>query len=145
MRLVVTKRNYETVLARSARNTAEPVSCDTYRERLIKYAPVEIIALYVCVYGIGYAVMGTTPYFSFVGRWILMAGIAGTLLYLWKAEGVSDAVQLLVSAIGFVAWVFALGVIPVSELPWYNQIAASIVLPIYIFGTPLIDGMPDRF
>ena len=145
MRLVITKRNYDTVLARSVRNTDVPRSCDTYRERLVKYVPVEVIALYISVYGIGYAVMGTDPLFVLISRWLLIAGIAGTLLYLWKAEGVSDAVQLSVSAIGFVAWVFALGVVPVSELPGYNQIAAAAFLPVYIFCTPLIDGIPRRF
>ncbi|MFA4877104.1 MAG: hypothetical protein WC586_06790 [Methanoregula sp.] len=145
MRQVVTKRNYETVLARSAGNTAVPVSCDSYRERLVKYVPVEVLALYVSVYGIGYAVMGTDPGFSLASRWILIAGIAATLLYLWKSEGVVDVVQLSISLIGFVAWAFALGVIPVSELPWYNQIAAAIFLSAYIFLTPLIDGIPDRF
>jgi hypothetical protein len=39
--------------------------------------------------------------------------------------------------------VFALGVLPVSELPWYNQIIFALILPAYIFLVPLMEGIPD--
>ena len=46
-----------------------------------------------------------------MARWILVAGILGTILYLWQADGVTDLVQLAISTIGFVIWVCALGVV----------------------------------
>jgi hypothetical protein len=87
--------------------------------------------------------MSFQPYFSLLSRWILLAGIVGTLLWLWKVEGVNDWIQLVISTFGFVVWAFALGVVPIAELPWYNQVAAALFLPVYVFGTPLIEGIPD--
>jgi hypothetical protein len=143
MRLVVTKRNYD------ALNTGRPagteIRIDSYRERLIKYIPVETLVLFVAIYGIAYAVASFQPYFSLLARWIILAGVLLTVLYLWKTEGVTDWVQIVISTTGFVVWVFALGVVPVEELPWYNQVAASLILPMYVFGTPLIGGMPEQW
>jgi hypothetical protein len=145
MRLVVTKRNVDALNTRAGGSPGGEIHPDSYRERLIKYIPVEILALYVALYGSLYAVMSFQPYFSLVARWILLAGIAGTVLWLWKAQGVTDWVQLVISTSGFVVWVFALGVVPVAELSWYNQVAAALFLPVYVFGTPLIEGLPERW
>jgi hypothetical protein len=115
---------------------------DSYRERLIKYTPVETIALFIAVYGISYYLSGTESWYPAVARWILILGFLGTVLYLWKVENVTDVVQLGISAIGFLIWVLALGVIPVESLPFYHAIAAGLLLPVYLFGAPLIDGIP---
>ncbi|HII99529.1 MAG TPA: hypothetical protein HA272_09830 [Methanoregula sp.] len=145
MRLVVTKRNYDAVNTRGPALFGEEIRTDSYRERLVKYIPVEALVLYVAIYGSTYALFAYQPFFSLLARWILLAGIAVTLLWLWKIEGVTDGIQLAVSAFGFVAWVFAFGVVPVAELPWYNQVAAALFLPVYVFLTPLIRGIPDRW
>jgi hypothetical protein len=145
MRLVVTKRNYDALNTRAGGLPGRELSPDTYRERLIKYIPVEALVLYVAVYGILYFLMSTQPYFSLVARWILLAGIFGTPLWLWKIEGVTDWVQLIISTFGFMVWLFALGVVPVTDLPWYNQVASSIILPVYVFGTPFIEGIPEHW
>lgn len=145
MRLVVTKRNYDALNTRGPGVPGEEIRTDSYRERLVKYVPVEILVLYVAVYGTSYALLSFQPYFSLLARWILLAGIIGTILWLWKAEGVADWVQLVISTFGFVLWVFAFGVVPVAELPWYNQVAAALFLPVYVFGTPLVEGIPDRW
>jgi hypothetical protein len=142
MRLVVTKRNYD---ALNIGRPGQEIRKDSYRERLVKYVPVETLVLYVAVYGASYALLSYQPYFSLLARWILLAGMFGTLLYLWKVEGVTDWVQLVISMSGFVIWVFAFGVVPVSELLWYNQVVTALLLPVYVFGTPLIEGTPDRW
>jgi hypothetical protein len=145
MRLIVTKRNYDALNTGRPAGPGQEIRTDSYRERLVKYVPVEILVLYVAVYGTTYALMSYQPYFPLLARWILLAGIFCTLLYLWKAEGVTDWVQLVISTSGFVIWVFAFGVVPVAELPWYNQVVAALLLPVYVFGTPLIEGVPDRW
>ena len=61
-----------------------------------------------------------------MARWILVAGILGTILYLWQADGVTDLVQLAISTIGFVIWVCALGVVTVASLPYYNAVVAAV-------------------
>jgi hypothetical protein len=140
MRMVITKRNIDRVAA----GTAGPVP-DTYRERLLKYIPAEVIAVYVALYGIAYAVAAYDPLFPPVARWILIAGVMATPVYLWKAEGVTDAVQLAISTAGFLLWACALGVEPVAGLAGYNQVAASLALPAYVFLTPFIEGIPERW
>ncbi len=144
MRLVVTSRNYDALNTRAGGQGTE-ILPDTYRERLMKYVPVEGLAFFVAVYGSLYAVLAYQPYFPSLARIIVLAGIIVTFLYLWIAEGVSDWVQLGISTVGFIAWVFAFGVVPVAELPWYNQVAAAIFLLAYVFLAPLLEGIPDRW
>jgi len=143
MRLVVTKRNRDTVLSGAKGSPGQDAPNDSYRERLVKYIPVETIALFIAVYGITYYLSGTESWYPVVARWILILGVLGTVLYLWKAENISDVVQLGISAIGFLIWVCALGVITVTSLPLYNAIVAGLLLIAYVFITPLIDGVPE--
>lgn len=144
MRMIITKRNSVTVKDGTGAAHGKPTP-DTYRERLFKYIPAEVVVLYVAVYGIAYALFAADPLFSLIARWILIAGIVGTPLYLWKAGQVTDWVQLVISTTGFVLWACALGVVPVSEMPGYNQIIASLTLPLYVVLSPLIEGIPERW
>ncbi len=143
MRLVVTRRNRDAILsmAKGDANLTRPN--DTYRERLIKYVPVETIALFIAIYGITFYLYGTDSWYPVAARWFLILGVSGTVLYLWKAEKVTDAVQLGISAIGFLIWVSALGVITVTSLPFYNAIVAGLLLAVYVFFAPLVDGVPE--
>jgi hypothetical protein len=143
MRFVVTKRNHDAVLAGTKGRFNEDVPNDSYRERLIKYVPVETIALFIVLYGITYYLYGTESWYPIMARWILILGLLGTVLYLWKVENITDMVQLGISAIGFLIWVCALGVITVAALPFYNAIVAGLLLFAYVFLAPLIDGVPD--
>jgi hypothetical protein len=145
MRTVITKRNCEAVQFVYPGTDTAGIRKDTYRERLLKYIPAEIVVLYVAVYGIAYAVLAADPVFPLAARWVLIAGIVATPLYLLEAEHVTDWVQLVISTAGFVLWGFALGVVPLSELPGYNQIAASLALPLYVFISPMIEGLPERW
>ena len=143
MRLVVTRRNRDAVLSRAKGSYSKDTPNDTYRERLIKYTPVETIAVFIAVYGITYYLSGSESWYPVVARWILILGILGTVMYLWKAENVADVVQLGISAIGFFIWVYALGVIPVTSLPCYNAVVAGLLLVAYVFLAPLVDGVPE--
>lgn len=145
MRLVVTKRNSGAVNFRRGDGAGTEIPQGSYRGRMMKYIPVEILVLYVAVYGTAYATTSSEPYFSLAARWILILGITGTVLWLWKVEGVNDAIQLATSTAGFFLWAVALGVVPVTDLPGYNQIAASLALPLYVFLSPLIEGIPARW
>lgn len=145
MRLVITKRNRGAVLLDVSGRVHENIPDDTYRERLVKYVPVEALAVSVAVYGTTYYLSGSEAWYPLMARWILIAGIAGTVLYLWQAEGVTDIVQLAISTIGFVLWSCALGVVSVTPLPYYNAVAAAALLVIWVFFAPFIDGMPERW
>lgn len=145
MRLVITKRNRNAVLLDAAGHVHENIPDDTYRERLVKYVPVETLALFVAVYGTTYYLSGSEDWYPVMARWILIGGILGTVLYLWQAEDVSDLVQLAISTIGFVLWVCAFGVVAVTSLPYYNAAAAAALLTVWVFAAPFIDGIPDRW
>ncbi|PKL69575.1 MAG: hypothetical protein CVV30_08460 [Methanomicrobiales archaeon HGW-Methanomicrobiales-1] len=145
MRLVVTRRNRDETLSMAKGDACRDMPNDSYRERLIKYVPVETIALFIAVYGIMYYLSGTESWFPVVARWILLLCFLGTVLYLWKAEHITDIVQLGISAIGFLIWAYALGVIPIVSLPFYHAIVAGLLLVAYVFLAPLIDGIPDTW
>jgi hypothetical protein len=145
VRLVVTKRNRDAVLLGASGIIHEGIPEDSYRERLIKYIPVETIALFIAAYGITYYLSGSEIWYPLMARWILIAGILGTVLYLWRVEGVTDMVQLVISTAGFVIWTCALGVVTVASLPYYNAVVAGVFLIVYVFGAPLIDGLPGTW
>ena len=143
MRQVITRRNRDVVLLDTAGRVNLGIPDDSYRERLIKYIPVETIALFVAVYGITYYLSGSASWYPVMARWILIAGILGTGIWLWKIDNVTDIVQIAISTAEFVIWVAALGVVTVTSLPYYNAIAAGLLLILFVFGAPLIDGIPD--
>ena len=145
MRLVITKRNRETVLLDASGRINQGILDDSYRERLIKYIPAETIALFIAVYGITYYLSGSEDWYSLMARWILIAGVVGTALYLWQVEGVTDLVQLAISTIGFVLWACALGTVTVASLPYYNAAVAAVLLILWVFLVPFIDGIPERW
>jgi hypothetical protein len=145
VRLVVTKRNRGAVLLGASGIIHEGIPEDSYRERLIKYIPVETLALFIAAYGITFYLSGSETWYPLMARWILIAGILGTVLYLWKAEDVTDVIQLAISTAGFVIWTCALGVITVASLPYYNAVVAGVLLIVYVFGAPLIDGLPGMW
>jgi hypothetical protein len=145
VRLVITKRNRDAVLLDASGRVSRGIPDDSYRERLIKYIPAETLALFVAAYGITYYLSGSQVWYPLMARWILVAGILGTLLYLWQAEGVSDIVQLAISTIGFILWASALGVVTIASLPFYSAMAAGVLLVVWVFGAPLIDGLPETW
>jgi hypothetical protein len=143
MRLVVTRRNHDSAVSRAKRDPGRETPDDSYRERLVKYIPVETITLFIAVYGISFYLSGTEAWYPLAARWILILGLPGTVLYLWKVENVTDVVQLGISAIGFLIWVCALGVIPVTSLPFYHAVGAGLLLVVWVFSAPLIEGVPE--
>lgn len=145
MRLVITKRNRDAILLDASGRVNRGIPDDTYRERLVKYIPSETLALFIAVYGSTYYISGSEAWYPLMARWILVAGILGTILYLWQADGVTDLVQLAISTIGFVIWVCALGVVTVASLPYYNAVVAAVFLVVWVFGAPFIEGMPEKW
>jgi hypothetical protein len=145
MRLVITKRNRDAALLDASGRVNRGIPDDSYRERLVKYIPSETIALFIALYGTTYYISGSETWYPLMARWILVAGILGTVLYLWQAEGVTDLVQLGISTIGFVFWACALGVVTVASLPFYNAVVAAVVLIVWVFGAPFIEGIPEKW
>jgi hypothetical protein len=109
---------------------------DTYSERLVKYIPTEVIALYLTLLGI----LSTSPHRdSKQLGWIIFGFcLSGTPLYLWKITQVRKVSQLVLSTSGFCIWAFSLGS-PFSLYGWYDPLYPALVLPAYTFLVPMLD------
>jgi len=59
MRTVITKRNRDAVLLDASGRVNRGIPDDSYRERLIKYVPVETIALFIAIYGTTFYLSGS--------------------------------------------------------------------------------------
>ncbi len=142
MRQVVTARKFGVWERPGAGIIDREPARDTYRERLLKYVPVETVVLWIAVFGSVSAVAFNTEFFPLFARWALVIGTAMTWIYLQYGEGVHDGVQLAASTAGFVVWVHAFAVLPFSAFPWYNPVLAAVLLPVYTAIVPLLDGIP---
>jgi hypothetical protein len=121
------------------REEALSQTADYYADRLLKYIPVESIALYLTLQGIVLSGVEAPALNSWL--WFIFGiGIIGTPLYLWRIQQVSKRIQLAVSTAAFGVWVFALGG-AFASLSWYEPFLGSLMLLLFTFSVPLIS--PD--
>ena len=126
----------EVELAAGMELAGKTPQADKYTERLIKYIPAEVIALYLTLD----AVIRSSDTIPVLVYWmIFIFGVFATYLYLWKIEKVDKVIQLTISAGAYCVWVFSLGG-PFVHLGWYDPIYAALLLPIYTFVIPLIEA-----
>jgi hypothetical protein len=112
-----------------------PTAKDQYLDRLLKYIPAEIVALYVFVLGIMQKLAGTGE--AKVIHWIVFVVFCiFTWIYLCRILKVSKIQQLIISVVAFIIWVFPLGG-PFALYNWYNPVYGQILLPIFTFGIAL--------
>ena len=108
---------------------------DGYRDKLLKYIPAEVTAYYIAIDALirSQAGLNVPLYWSvFVFAAIL------TPLYLWRVAKVEKYVQIIISTIAFVVWVFALGG-PFAGLLWYKPFYGALLLASYTALIPIID------
>lgn len=112
---------------------------DSYMMRLLKLTPIEFIVAFVVTSAmISQASPALSPDLEQILAWTNFGGLTVlTLLYLWRVSEVNSPAQLIVSTIGFVVWVFALGG-PFTVLDWYSPLYGALVLAVYIVVTPII-------
>jgi branched-subunit amino acid transport protein len=109
---------------------------DSYTSRLLKYIPAEILALFLTLD----TVMRSAGQVSSPLHWaIFIAGIPATVVYLHRVEKVRKRAQLVISAVAFAVWVFALPG-PFGPLLWYRAYYASVLLPVYTFVTAVYEA-----
>lgn len=107
---------------------------DAYSDRLLKYVPAEVIALYLALEAI---VRGHTGAAGI--EWVaLAAGVVGTPLYLYRKGHVTRRTQLVISTLAFLVWVLAIGG-PFSNMSWYSPAYGAVLLIIFTFFVPLIE------
>ena len=113
---------------------------DGYFDKLIKYIPTEIVGAWIAIKGL-VASDNDIPQDGLL--WILLIIFTFlTTAYIFKQTSESRKkpakVQILISTIAFIVWVFALGE-PFSSLNFYRPVYGSLVLIIYNLAVPLIN------
>jgi FtsH-binding integral membrane protein len=112
------------------------LTSDNYVDRLMKYIPAEVIAAYMTLAGI--VKSSPQPNDPLLHWVIFLVVLVGGFFYLRKPAGVKKPVQLIISLLAIVVWVFYLGG-PFKAIGWYSDIWAALILPIYTFFVPLIE------
>lgn len=115
----------------------QAMTADDYAARLVKYIPADVVALYLTVQTIIAASTAAPP-------WLLWAVFAAVLvltpLYLWRVAKITKSLQIALSVLAFVVWVFALPDNPFSTLGWYNALYPAIALPFVTFLIPIVEA-----
>ena len=118
-------------------NGTPEAKADRYMDRLLKYIPAEIVAVFILVNGLVEKLdHNAAEYLPILwGVFILFSVL--TPLYLLRIQKVKKIVQLLISLVSFLVWVFALGG-PFLTLGWYNPIYGEILLPVFTIIIALV-------
>ncbi len=119
-------------------------STQEYQDKIVKLIPTEIVGAYMVLAGIiptEYARAGT----STVSGILLLL----TPLYLWRLSKVRNKIQLFVTTMSFVVWVYSLGG-PFQAwnlyYPWLGSIILilwSLCIPIFVTPVPQASGSQD--
>lgn len=128
--------NSEASLLRGAFKEKIPSKSDDYAARLLKYIPSEVIALYIMLDALIRS-SGETNLSLYWGVFIF--SIVVTPLYLWRIQKVNKKLQLSISTLAFIVWIFAIGG-PFVYLSWYKPLYGGILLPIYTFLISIIEA-----
>ena len=107
-----------------------------YADRLLKYIPSEVVALYLTLD----ATIRSSEHVPIPVYWAaFLFGIIGTYLYLWRVQKVDKHLQLGISTVAFMVWVFAIGG-PFVYFSWYNPVYGGLLLPAYTFLIAIVEA-----
>ena len=116
---------------------SKKVEADKYLDRLFKYIPAEIVAAYVFTLG----VMSRLQHPSALPavQWIVFGIFCFlTWIYLRYVQKVRKPLQLLISVISYIIWVFSIGG-PFTFFGWYDQAYGEILLPVFTLLAGVIE------
>ena len=126
------------IAAAPARHHSHEEQPDTYKDRLLKYIPTEVVATYIFVDGIARTATDTVQ--ASMLHWIIfLALLVGTWFYLLRVQHVTKRQQLVMSTLAFAVWVLSLGG-PFASFGWYSPVYGAILLPLYTFAIPIIQA-----
>jgi hypothetical protein len=125
---------------RGTRATSSRLAADTYADRVLKYIPAEIVALYLAVSHM--VKSAATEQNQHLTLWsiIIAALLVATPVYLRRVERVSSYSQIAISTFALAIWVFALDnpfdyvVSDHASLSLYK----AVILPIFTFFVGLL-------
>lgn len=117
----------------------------SFLQVLLKLIPSEVIAVFIFVQGV-------MPRLLVPHLVVALLLVAITPLYLSRAVGVRSRVQLVVSTISLVVWIYAMGAGPLRFVrppwyePWHGAVALAVwtlVPPMFFTGKP-VEGLARR-
>jgi hypothetical protein len=114
-----------------------------YQDKLLKLIPTEIVGAYMFLSGVVSG--GPESAAQTTGNMlddnliyiVFFALLALTPLYLWRVSNVTNVVQIIVTTISYVVWVYTLGG-PFSIWGIYSPAAGSVFLVIWTLAMPLL-------
>ena len=131
---------------RAAGNQPSEAAVDVYKDRLVKYIPADIVAVYVTLSGIVRAAGDQ------VAQATLQWGVFGVILiltpfYLRRVTSIRGAKtpikQIVVSTLAFIVWAIALPGGPFSLFSWFRPVYGALLIPLYTFIVAgLVEGDP---
>lgn len=130
MREIITEKSFKAGLAK----VSAADQTDGYVDKIIKLIPGEVVALYITLAGI----LAAGGMSSSTMIWVIFfVCLIGTPLYLNRISHVGNTVQIGISTVAYIVWVFALGG-PFATLSWYLPIYGALLLPIFTFFAPMV-------
>lgn len=121
-------------LTKTKNGNAAPL-VDGYITKLQKYIPADVVAIYLTID----SVLRSAGEMNWLLYWLLFLFILiATPFYLWRVAKIKKKLQIVISSLAFIVWVFALGG-PFSGLQWYKPLYGAVLLPLYTFLIPIID------
>jgi hypothetical protein len=117
---------------------------DSYKDKLLKLIPAEIVAAFLTLKGVFDAAQGVAG--IEVVQWIVFCGLLVIMPWIyWKAYKVKDLKQHIITVIAFIIWVFTIGG-PFDQFFLGNNgmilpikgIIASIILVFFTLLAPLL-------
>jgi hypothetical protein len=157
-RTVVTKREIERELqnaregakapanAEAAADSAAPaVGPDDYKDRLLKYIPAEIVAIYLALLSVLKAAppektpIVTVEWFVF---WIILFV---TVPWQRRILKITKWQQIVIGTVAFVFWAISLGdPFTTSWKEWYQPLYGTMAMMLYTFLIPLFEPAPSQ-
>jgi hypothetical protein len=111
---------------------------DEYGNRLLKYIPAEVVAVYLTLQGI---LQTTEVPPQYLGWTVFIILLVLTPVYLYRLMKVRNKMQLFISTVSFAVWVFTLGG-PFATVSWYHPLYGALLLPLYTFAVALYEPAP---
>ena len=104
----------------------------SFLQVLLKLIPSEVIAVFIFVQGV-------MPRLLVPHLVVALLLVAITPLYLSRAVGVRSRVQLVVSTISLVVWIYAMGAGPLRFVrpPWYEPWHGAVALAVWTLIPPM--------
>ena len=121
--------------------TAAGQTPDNYRDRLLKYIPAEIVAIYLALLGVLKAVPPDTTPIATV-QWVVFAAIV-LISVPWqrKIMKITKWQQVAIGSVAFIVWAISLGEpFDTTWQAWYQPVYGTMVMMLYTFLIPLFEA-----